>query len=72
MSEAAQSMMARSDTIALRRGAEFLHSLDDARHVSWPSVGLQACELHHLGPLLGFVGEEFTVGGGRPTEHRGA
>src|SRR5215475_4282665 len=33
MSQAAQSMMARSDTIALRTGAEFLRSLDDGRQI---------------------------------------
>src|SRR5262249_27573557 len=33
------------------------------------SICLDACELHHLAPLLGFLGDEFTEVGGREREH---
>src|SRR5262249_59612161 len=33
------------------------------------SICLYACELHHLGPLLGFVGDEPAEVGGRARNH---
>src|SRR5262249_58782723 len=36
------------------------------------SVRLGPGELHHLGPLLGFVGEKFAELGGRAREYRAA
>jgi len=36
------------------------------------SICLDACELHHLAPLLGFVGDQLAKVGGRPDEHRAA
>jgi hypothetical protein len=50
-----------SSTAVMERGAE-----------TAGSIRLDACELHHLGPLLGFVGDELAEVGGRPDEHRAA
>src|SRR5262245_20712263 len=33
------------------------------------SICLDACEVHHLAPLLGFVGDELAKVGGREREH---
>src|SRR5262245_38627345 len=51
------------------------HSRNGIYGISWPirgSVRLDARELDHLGPLLGFLGNEFPEIGGRERDHGAA